>query len=327
MNLLRALIDFGFTCITVFIQRLRRGPIRPTWGFVYETGITFLRRLAARTDQTADIGRMRSVASSVWIPPLTALMTSTRWEWVDSLRLKRIFPWGWRPGRLVLYLRGGAYVFSVPMHDRLIVPFCLSARAQAVVPIYRLAPEHPFPAALEDALTAYRWILSRGADPRRIIVAGDSAGGGLALALLDRLRALDLPQPRLAVLLSPWVDLSCSGTSMAENRAIDWINREVSLRMARYYAPEERWREPCVSPLYLDMSGLPPIYIQAGEAEVLRDQILEFAARVRAQGGKVLMDLYPEMVHEFQAFDRYTPQSRAALKRLGQVIDEFLNRP
>ncbi len=327
MDLLRALIDFGLTCISVLFSRLRNGPKRPTWGFVYETGITFLQRMAARTGGRGDVRRMRSVAGSVWLPPLTALMTSTRWDRVDSLRLKRIFPWGWRPDRLVLYLRGGAYVFSVPMHDRLIVPFCLSARAQAIVPIYRLAPEDPYPAALEDALAAYRWMLSRGADPRRIIVAGDSAGGGLSLALLDRLRALDLPQPRLAVLLSPWVDLSCSGASMAENHAFDWISREVSLRMARYYAPEEQWRDPCASPLFMDMCGLPPIYIQAGEAEVLRDQIMDFAARARAQGATVLCDLYPDMVHEFQAFDRYTPQSRAALKRLGQVIDEFLRQP
>lgn len=211
------------------------------------------------------------------------------------------------------------------MHDRLIVPFSLSARAQTLVPVYRLAPEHPFPAALEDALTGYRWMLAQGADPARIVLAGDSAGGGLALALLYRLRQMGLPLPRLVVLLSPWLDLGCSGDSMVENAPYDWINREVSLRMARHYAPQELWCDPCVSPYHMDVTGFPPLYIQAGEAEVLRDQILGFVARAREIGTKVWMDLYPDMVHEFQAFDQYTAQSRAAMRRLGQVIDEQLN--
>jgi len=259
MDLPRTFASFILTCLSVLLSRITRGPLRPSWGYVYEAGITFLRRMALRAGASGDVGRMRAVATSVWIPPLTALLTSTRWDQAGALRIKRIYPWGWRPGRLVLYLRGGAYVFSVPMHDRLIVPFCLSARAQAVVPLYRLAPEFPYPAALEDALAAYRWLLAREAQPERIIVAGDSAGGGLALALMARLRAEGLPLPGLAVLLSPWVDLACSGASMAENDAYDWINREVSLRMARYYCPEGQWADPCASPLHVDVSGFPPL--------------------------------------------------------------------
>jgi len=131
--------------------------------------------------------------------------------------------------------------------------------------------------------------------------------------------------PGLAVLLSPWVDLACSGASMDENQEFDWINRPVSRRMARYYAPEEKWGEACVSPLTIDTKGFPPLYIQAGGAEVLRDQILEFAARAREQGAQVRLDVFPDMVHEFQAFDRYTPQSREALKRLGRMIDDVMD--
>jgi epsilon-lactone hydrolase len=325
VDFIHALIDFFITCWSTFIRRLRKGPLRPTWGFIYEAGITFLRGLAMRAGGREDIRRMRTVAASFWLPPLTALLTSTHWDRVDGLRVKHIYPWGWKPGRVVLYLRGGAYVFSVAMHERLMVPFCLSAHAQVIVPFYRLAPENPFPAALEDALAIYRWMLAQGADPQRVIFAGDSAGGGLALALMDRIRNLGLPLPRLAVLLSPWVDLACSGDSMDENHAYDWISREVSLRMAACYAPEACWRDPLISPLHLDVSGFPPIYIQAGEAEVLRDQIVVFSDRARAQGAKVLLDLYPDMVHEFQAFDRFTPQSRQALSRLGRVIDEFMD--
>lgn len=302
--------------------RFKRGPLRPTWGFVYEVGTVFLRRLARRATTVPNLADMRRLAGSVWIPPLTALMTYWRQETIGDLSLKRIFPYGWKPGRVVLYLRGGAYVFSIPMHDRLIIPFCLAARAQTIVPNFRLAPEHPYPAGLADAVATYRWMLSQGADPTRIIVAGDSAGGSLALALLHRLRASSLPLPKLAVLISPWLDLACSGESMEENRSFDWINREISLRMAELYAAKDQWTDPCVSPFFMDLNGFPLIYIQAGEAEVLRDQIIRFVERVRTQNGRVMLDLYPDMVHEFQAFDRYTPQSRAALKRLRQVIDE-----
>jgi acetyl esterase/lipase len=229
---------------------------------------------------------------------------------------------------MVLYLHGGAYVFYIPMHDRLVIPFCRAARSALIVPEYRLAPEFPFPAALDDCLAAYRWILDHGTDPGQLVVAGDSAGGGLAVALLLRLRDLDLPMPRLTVLLSPWVDLTCSGGgSIESNRPFDWITREVSLQMARRYLPNGNLKEPLASPLYADLHGLSPLYIQGGQAEVLHDQIHAFAARARADGVNVLVEMYPDMVHEFQAFDRYTPQSRSALTRIGRVIDERLEIP
>lgn len=175
-------------------------------------------------------------------------------------------------------------------------------------------------------MTAYRWLLEDGANPDQLILAGDSAGGGLAVALLTRLRDLNLPMPCLTVLISPWVDLACSGDSMIRNQAYDWINREVSLAMARCYLPHGSLEHPLASPLFADLRGLPPLYIQAGQAEVLHDQIHAFAGRARAQGVDVLLEMYPGMVHEFQAFDRYTPQSRQALERMGKVIDRRLER-
>jgi acetyl esterase/lipase len=130
----------------------------------------------------------------------------------------------------------------------------------------------------------------------------------------------------MAVLISPWVDLSCSGDSMKRNQAYDWISRDVSLRMARYYIPDGDLRDPEASPLYADLSGLPLLYIQGGEAEVLHDQIHAFAAHARANGVEVQIEMFPGMVHEFQAFDRYTVQSRRALTRIGKVIDRTLGK-
>ena len=324
MDFLRSIVDFVLACWVVVVRRLTNGPLISGWGIIYEAGIEFLRRLTRRTFEISDIQRQRAVANSLWIPTLTALLTKIRHVQIAGIPARMIVPGGVRKGRTVLYLHGGAYVFYVSMHDRLVIPFALLAHASTLVPEYKLAPEHPYPSALEDSLTAYRWLLDSGADPQNLVVAGDSAGGGLAVSLMVRLRELGLPLPRMAVLISPWVDLSCSGESMKRNRDYDWISRDVSLRMARYYMPDGNLCDPDASPLYADLSGLPLLYIQGGEAEVLHDQIHAFAAHARSQGVEVMLEMYPGMVHEFQAFDRYTVQSRRALTRIGKVIDQRL---
>ena len=324
MDFLRSLYDMLWSCWVVFSRRLAGKPLVPEWGLVYEAGIEFLRNLTRRTFKITDVQRQRAVANSLWIPTLTAVLTKIRHIDIHGIPARMIVPGRAYKGRTVLYLHGGAYVFYISMHDRLVIPFTRLAHAATLVPEYKLAPEHPYPTALEDCLAAYRWLLDSGADPHQLVVAGDSAGGGLAVNLMMRLRDLDLPMPRMAVLISPWVDLSCSGDSMNRNRRYDWISREVSLRMARCYLPEGDLRDPMVSPLYADLHGLPMLYIQAGEAEVLHDQIHAFAAHARAHGVEVLLEMYPKMVHEFQAFDRYTVQSRRALTRIGRVIDQKL---
>jgi epsilon-lactone hydrolase len=327
MDFIITIYDLVRICLIVFFRRLRKGPKIRGWGLVYEAGTEFLRHMTSRTEQVPEVKRQREVAGSFAVPTLMAFFTEIRHINLGDLPARSIVPNGARKDRTVLYLHGGAYVFYIPMHDRLVIPFCRSARSALIVPEYRLAPEFPFPAALEDSLAAYCWLLDNGSDPARVVIAGDSAGGGLAVALLLKLRELKLPMPRLAVLLSPWVDLSCEGRgSMIKNKAWDWITPEVSLQMAYHYAQDGRLKDPLVSPLYADLRGLPPLYIQGGQAEVLHDQIHAFAARARADGVEVKLEMFPDMVHEFQAFDRYTPQSRQALTRLGRVIDQYLDR-
>lgn len=326
MDYLLTFYDLIRISLEVFFRRLYRGPKIRGWGLVYEAGIEFLRGMTARTEQVTEVKRQRKIANSFVIPPVMALFTEIRHVALDDLDGRLIRPVRARKDCTVLYLHGGAFVFYIPMHDRLVVPFCHAARSATLVPEYRLAPEYPFPAALEDCLAAYQWLLRQGTDPSRLVVAGDSAGGGLAVALLLKLRELQLPLPRLAVLISPWVDLTCEGNgSLQRNAAYDWITAEVSYKMARHYVPTGDLKDPLVSPLFADLRGLPPLYIQGGQKEILHDQIHAFATRARADGVEVNLEMFPGMVHEFQAFDRYTPQSRKALTRIGRVIEHYLS--
>ncbi len=317
--------NFTQAVTVVTLRRVRRGPGRPSWTWVYEAGVDFLRRQACTVTSMQDIALQRAYADGLWLPSLAKIVIEERRcapGGVPSRCLRPLF--NARPGAL-LYLHGGAYTMYVRTHDRLIVPVCLSAGCATYVPDYRLAPEHPFPAAVDDSLRAYLGLLDMGVDPSRLVVGGDSAGAGLAIALLHRLREEGKPLPRLALLISPWIDLACSGCSMDTNGSVDWINREVSLQMAQQYLPGGDLRHPHASPLFSDLSGLPPLYIQAGEGEVLYDQIMDLVQRARAQGVHVDVETWPDMCHEFQAFDRFVPQSRTALRRMGEVLRKALD--
>ena len=222
---------------------------------------------------------------------------------------------------VVLYLHGGSYVLgSIATHRNLAARLSAASGASALVVGYRLAPEHPFPAALHDALAAYRWLRTR-VDPARIVVAGDSAGGGLAAATLVALRDAGDALPAGAALLSPWVDLEGTGGSLAANAGADpMIDRDGLLRAAAAYLGGADPRTPLAAPLHADLAGLPPLFIQVGGREALLDDALRFAARARAAGVPVRLDRWDEMVHVWQAFAPLVPEATAALARAGVFI-------
>lgn len=147
------------SCWAVGVRRLYRSALVPGWGLIYEAGIEFLRRLTMRSHQVKDVSRQRKVANSLWIPTVMSLFTAIRSIQFGQVPARLIVPGGVNKRRKVLYLHGGAYVFYVSIHDRLVIPFSRAARSMSIVPEYRLAPEHPFPAALEDCQTAYQWLL------------------------------------------------------------------------------------------------------------------------------------------------------------------------
>ena len=185
----------------------------------------------------------------------------------------------------------------------------------------RPIPEHPFPTQLEDARKAYLWLLESGMAAQRIVVAGDSAGGNLALALLLSLKEVNLPMPALAVCLSPWVDPGNSGESLTENESVDWLQKRVADRWAEWYCSGVASNEPLISPLHADLRGLPPIFIQAGNAEIFFDMIHKFNDIAHQQGANVTLEVWEHMVHNFQAFGDSTAQSRTALAHIQKTIE------
>jgi phosphinothricin tripeptide acetyl hydrolase len=225
-------------------------------------------------------------------------------------------------GRVVLYLHGGGYVIGSPRsHRHLAAAIARAAGTPALLPDYRLAPEHPFPAALEDAVAAYEWLLARGIAPERIVVAGDSAGGGLTVATLLALRDRGLPTPGGGVCISPWVDLTCSGGSYATKAAADPIVlRQSVAMMAQAYAGTGDFKAPLVSPLFADLRRLPPLLVQVGSDEVLLDDARGLAERARAAGVDVRFEEWPAMVHVWPWFLGMLDEAERAVGVIGEFV-------
>jgi len=220
--------------------------------------------------------------------------------------------------RTILYLHGGGYVIgSIGSHRAMIARIAIAARARALAIDYRLAPEHPYPAAVDDATAAYRWLLAQGIEPARLAIAGDSAGGGLTAATLLALRDAGDVLPAAAVCISPWLDLACSGETMRTKAADDPVLTPERLqRWAGQYLNGTDARTPVASPLYGDLSGLPPLLMQVGTAEVLLDDSLRFAERARAAGVDVTLEPWEELIHIWPIFFML-PESQQAIERVG----------
>lgn len=226
------------------------------------------------------------------------------------------------PDRAVLYLHGGGYVFGSPRSHRDLGEYLSrAAQAQVFMLDYRLAPEHPFPAAVDDAVAAYRALLDRGLSPSRIAICGDSAGGGLTFATLLALRDQKLPLPACAVPLSPWVDLECTGETFVTRADVDpMVHRDFTRQLADLYVPGGDLRQPLASPLHGDLHGLPPLLIQVGDRETLLDDSLRIARRARDAGVDVTLEVEPGQIHVFQIFASRLDEGAAAIARMGRFI-------
>lgn len=224
----------------------------------------------------------------------------------------------------LLYLHGGGYGFcSTATHRALITRLAAVCGVRCVAPNYRLAPEHPFPAAVDDALAVYRARIEGGADREGLSIGGDSAGGGLALATLLRLRESGETLPRSAVLLSPWVDLTSSGASVTGNAPYDYLSYELLQFHARNYLGATPPTDPLASPLFADLRGLPPLLVQAGGAETLLSEGRELARRAEAAGVDVTLQVWEGAIHVFQFFAPIVPEAVPAIR----AVRDFLDRP
>jgi monoterpene epsilon-lactone hydrolase len=224
-------------------------------------------------------------------------------------------------GPVLLYFHGGGFVFgSLRTHGDLIGALARAARARTFALEYRLAPEHPAPAAQEDAVGAYRYLLATGTPPGRIVLAGDSAGGTMVLNTLVALRNAGLPLPAAGVAIAPWVDLACSGASFDTHARFDFVGKEHCLLAAAHYLAGQDPRRPDISPLFADLAGLPPLLVHAGELEVLVDQIHAFTQRAAAQGVDVRLSVYPDMVHVWHLMRVATPEAQRAIDEIGTFV-------
>jgi epsilon-lactone hydrolase len=238
-----------------------------------------------------------------------------------------VVPEGARPSRAILFIHGGSFVAgSIASHRTFAGNVAVASKARALLIDYRLAPEHPFPAGLEDTVAAYEWLLGQGLAPDQIVVAGDSAGGNLSLALLLHLRDRQQPMPAGAVCLCPAPDLSFSGESMVTNLKNDiMLNLSEERSYVEAYLHGADPRAPLASPIYGDLRGLPPLLMQVGSHELLLSDVQRFADKARAAGVGVTLEVWPEMQHDWQIAAKLLPEGRQAIAHVGDFVERALS--
>ena len=236
--------------------------------------------------------------------------------------------WIYVPGasehKIYLTLFGGGYIMG-NLESRRWIPYWLSkvTNYRCLNIGYRLAPEHPFPAALDDSISAYQWLLAKDIDPNNIIIGGESAGGGLTMAILLKLKELKLPLPKAAVMMSPWVDLTGSGKSLETNYKYEPVLAEGVKTMGIVYAGGKSTKNPLISPVFADLGGLPPLLIQAGGIEAILDDSILLAERAKSAGVQVTLEVYEKMTHVFQAFGDLLSESKKAFENIKKFIDRL----
>lgn len=243
---------------------------------------------------------------------------------VGGVKCERVVPQSATEDRTILYLHGGGYTSGSPRsHRPMVARIAEAAKAVAVVPDYRLGPEHRFPAAVDDAVAVYRALLERGTEPARLVVAGDSAGGGLAMALALSLKAHDLPQPAGFLAISPWVDLTQSGASYRTKADTDPMISKAGLDSAALaYLGGLDARDPLASPVLGDFEGVAPVLIQTGSEEALLSDSITLADVLAQARVDVRLEVWPEMIHVFHAWGAALQAARRAIKVAGAWMDE-----
>lgn len=250
--------------------------------------------------------------SEVNVPSASGSSVTCEWVQMEQVSTKPV----------LIYLHGGGYIFGgLDSHRDIAWRLAEAGDVRVLLVDYRLAPENPFPAALEDSIECYKWLLTSGISPDQVAIGGDSAGGGLAVATLVNIKNLGLPMPNCAILLSPWTDLSASGDSVKANAESDVMLTPSALKvMADNYLGDRDRKAPLASPLFADLSGLPAIFIQASESEILLSDAQRLVTRILAAGGEVKLETWPKMPHVWQVLAARIPEGKAAIIKLGEFL-------
>lgn len=262
--------------------------------------------------------RFGKIPAGITVSPVT--LNGLPAEWIASVQST--------PNRAILWMHGGGYVSGSCADHRIhVAKFVHGSGVRSLLFEYRLAPEHPFPAALEDSLAAYRGLLAQGIPPARVVFAGDSAGGGLGLAALLAARDQGLPLPAAVVAISPWTDLKCTGESYQTNAAKCLSPAGTWTAFSRHYTAGQDAGQPWISPLYGDLRGLPPMLIHAGGAEILRDDAVRFAAKAKAAGVNVTLRVGDGLFHCYPVCAPLFPEASEAMADICDFIKNRLNPP
>ncbi|MTI79640.1 MAG: alpha/beta hydrolase [Firmicutes bacterium] len=262
-------------------------------------------------------GRFGKIPNGIEISPVTINGISAEW----------ILPHKGTKDKVILYTIGGGYVSgSCNDHRSIVAKIVEGSGVSMLLFEHRLAPEHPYPAALEDSVTAYRWLLGQGILPSDIMIVGESAGGGLCLATLLALRDQGIPLPAAAVALSPWTDLKLTGDSHRTKAKVCLSPKGMSTVCSKYYVGDNDPCLPWISPLYGDLHGLPPILIYVGEYETLLDDSVRFAEKAKAAGVDVTLNIGEGMIHCYPLLPSFIPEAREAMSNICSFIKTHIGK-
>lgn len=315
---LRSFLALSWIAVTTHLRHACGRQIAPDWDANFEIGVRFWRHQFAVALSGRDIARGRERFDSLQTE------TDDRYdvtvEPVDNPKGDWYRPVRRRGNTVVLHFHGGGYAFHGGISRRYAAMLAHHFATPVFVPDYRLTPEHPHPAQADDAFAAWRYVTEK-VPADRVVVSGDSAGGHMALMLLQSLKAEGLPQPALCIGLSPWTDIGDRGKSLRSNDRYDLVQGWMAIRFGEWLDPKGRFGRECLSPISHDYSGLCPIYIQAGGREVLRDMIIDFVDRQEANGAEIALEIWHDMPHNFQAYDSLKVSSAEALEKLATIVE------
>ena len=300
-------------------KRLRRGPVSPGRSLGLEICVEATRKMLFEMN-TWSPARMQAVAS-LGMPRKLLRQVKISTVSLAGVPAERTIARGADNGPTLLYIHGGGMVLASPRsHRDIISHIAVAAGACVYAPDYRLAPQNPFPAGLEDVFTAYRALLDQGIQPSRLVIAGDSAGGTYTLALLLKLREAGLPNPAAAVTICPGPDLTFPGKSWTRNITTDCLSLPVVQQWMSYYAKPDRLNDPLVSPIHGQFTGFPPILVQTGTCECLYDEITLLVEKLKAAQVDVTFEAYPGMPHVWHLYRAVTTQGDAAIQSIAEYI-------
>ena len=282
--------------------------------------LDMFKEMGAKMAEAKDINAMRAIMIEAQAPagvtctPVEAGGVSAEWSVAD----------GADQDKVILYVHGGGYVMgSAGSHRDMTGRLSQAAGARVLSLNYRLAPEYPFPAPVDDAVAAYRWLLGQGIQASNIAIAGDSAGGGLALAALIAIRDAGEPVPAAGIGISPWVDMEGTGESMTTRAAVDpVVQKEGLLGMAKLYLGGADPKNPLAAPLHANLAGLPPLLIQVGDSETLLDDATRITERAQKADVDVTLKIWDEMPHVWHLFAPILPEGRQAIEEIGAFFKE-----